>query len=77
MRPTEIPREKLPQEKILLSRAESAEILSISVSMLDRMISRGVLSARKLGDRVLIERAELERFAARQTERRIPTEAEV
>jgi len=71
MQPTEI-----PQGKILLSRLESAEALSISVSSLDRLISSGDLKARKLGDRVLIERTELERFAARRTIRLIPTSAD-
>ena len=47
---------EIPQGKILLSRAESAEALSIS---------KGDLKARKLGDRALIEREELERFARR------------
>lgn len=70
IRPAEI-----HQEKILLSRLESAEALSISVSSLDRLISRGELKARKLGDRVLIERAELERFATRRTKRLIPASA--
>jgi|HubBroStandDraft_6_1064221.scaffolds.fasta_scaffold01398_8 excisionase family DNA binding protein len=56
---------KISQGKILLSRVESAEALSISVSSLDRLISKGELKARKLGDRVLIEPEELERFARR------------
>jgi len=71
MQPAEI-----PQGKILLSRVESAKALSISVSSLDRLISSGELRARKLGDRVLIERTELERFAARRTKRLIPAGAE-
>ena len=50
-------------EKILLSRRDAARALSISIRTLDYMIARGQLAARKVGSRVLIPRAALERFA--------------
>lgn len=50
-------------DKILLSRKDTAEALSISVRSLDYMIERGELPARKLGKRTLIPRVALERFA--------------
>jgi excisionase family DNA binding protein len=50
-------------EKLLVSRAEAAGLLSISKRALDYLIANGVLSVRRIGSRVLIRREELERFA--------------
>ena len=51
-------------EQILVSRLEAAKALSISVRSLDYIIAQGKLpGVRKLGKRVLILKAALERFA--------------
>ncbi len=51
--------------KYLLSRREAAQSLSISLRTLDSLIAAGKLTVRRIGRRVLIEPAELERFAQR------------
>ena len=48
---------------ILGSRRDSARALGISIRMLDYLILRGELRARRIGRRVLLEKSELERFA--------------
>ena len=50
-------------EKILLTRKEAAHLLSISVVTLDRYIAMKEIAARRLGSRVFVHRADLERFA--------------
>jgi excisionase family DNA binding protein len=50
-------------QKILFTRAEVAEMLSLSVSTVDVAIARGMLRARRNGRRVLIERREIEKFS--------------
>lgn len=55
-----------PAPKILYSRAEAAEMLSISVSSLDVLIATGRLKAVHKGRRVLIHAAEIERMAAKE-----------
>jgi len=50
-------------EKILLSRRDAAEALSISVRKVDYLIAQGALAAVKVGKRTLINRAALEKFA--------------
>jgi excisionase family DNA binding protein len=50
--------------KIVLSRYECAQLLGISIRLLDKCIANGDIKAIRLGDRVLIPRAELERFTA-------------
>ena len=52
-------------QKILYSRREAAQIISLSLRSIDYLIENGELLARRVGRRVLIERAELERFALR------------
>ena len=52
-------------QKILYSRREAAQVLSLSLRCIDYLIENGELLARRIGRRVLIERAELERFAQR------------
>lgn len=57
---------------LLLSRKDAAGLLGISTRMLDYAIESGLLRPRKLGRRVMIPRAELERFAAKDHPRIIP-----
>ena len=52
-------------EKLLFTRKESAEILSISIRQLDYLLSAGSLPSRRLGRKRLIPRAALEVFARR------------
>jgi len=52
-------------DKILLRRRDAADALGISVRGLDYLISEGKIRVRRLGKRVLVPRAELERFAAK------------
>ena len=49
--------------KILLTRHEAADALSISIRTLDTLLARRELQTRRVGRRRLIPRAELERFA--------------
>jgi excisionase family DNA binding protein len=65
-----------PAPKILFSRAEAAEMLSISVSSLDVLIATGRLKASHKGRRVLIHVAEIERMAAREVPRIWPPRRE-
>jgi excisionase family DNA binding protein len=54
-------------EKFLLSRQEAAQLLGISTSSLDNLVSRGEIRIRRVGGpirgRVLFTRTELQRFA--------------
>lgn len=50
-------------EKLLYTKREAAQLLSISVRSLDYLISTGQLAARRIGRRVLIPRDALEQFA--------------
>jgi excisionase family DNA binding protein len=52
-------------DRILYSRKEAAQQLSISVSTLEQLIVQGDLSVRRIGKRILIPRKELERMASR------------
>lgn len=52
-----------PAPKLLYTRKDAADMLSISVSSLDTMIGRGMLRAIRKGRRVLIHKTELERIA--------------
>jgi excisionase family DNA binding protein len=49
--------------RILYSREEAAEALSLSISTIDVMIGRGMLRARRHGRRVLIHHSEIERVS--------------
>jgi len=62
-----------PAPKILLSRIEAAEALSLSVSSVDMLISGGKLKALHKGRRVLIHITEIERIAAKEIPRIWPT----
>ena len=59
----------MKKDRILYTREEAIEQLSISMSTLQLLIARGEIQVRRLGKRVLITRGELERLA----ERDIPT----
>ena len=50
-------------DKILYTKKEAAEQLSLSVASLDILIARGDLAVRQFGRRILVPRTELERFA--------------
>ena len=50
-------------ERMLISKREAAEILSISLRTLDDLVSEGKIAVRRIGRRVLISRAVLARFA--------------
>lgn len=52
-------------EKLLYSRKEAAEQLSISLATVDELIVRGDLKPRRMGRRVLVHYKELERLASR------------
>jgi excisionase family DNA binding protein len=53
------------ESKLLLTRQESAAMLSISLRTLDTLLARKDLVTRRVGRRRLIPRSELERFARR------------
>jgi excisionase family DNA binding protein len=50
-------------QKILYSRKEAAQLLSLSVSTLDMLVSRGTLPSRRIGAKRLIPHAALVAFA--------------
>ena len=50
-------------EALFLSRPEAAKRLNISVHSVDRAIARGELESKRLGGRVLVPVAEIERYA--------------
>jgi excisionase family DNA binding protein len=51
------------EQKLLLSRKESARILSLSLRSVSYLIEKGELKSRRVGSRVLIPRSELVKFA--------------
>jgi excisionase family DNA binding protein len=51
--------------RLLYSRKEAAEALSLHVNSVDILISSGRLRARRIGSRVLVPAEELERYARR------------
>ena len=53
------------EERLLLDRKRSANLLSISLRTLDALLARRELAATRVGRRVLIHRRDLEKFAAR------------
>ncbi len=65
-----------PAPKIVYSRAEAAEMLSISVSSLDVLIASGRLRAIHKGRRVLIHVSEIQRLAAKEIPRIWPSRRE-
>ena len=67
--------------KILHSRKETAEILSISLRLVDYLIAAGVLPSRQVGRRRLVPRFAIEQFARQdhasaKTRRNDPTQSE-
>lgn len=52
-----------PDSKLLVSRQEAAQMLSISERGLDYLIANKHLSTRRIGSRVLIPLSELQHFA--------------
>ena len=50
-------------EKLLYSRKDAAQALSISIRSLDYLIERGDFSTKRIGKKVLIPAGELRRFA--------------
>ena len=51
------------EEKLLLSRCEAAQVLSISQRALDYLVATQRLPTRRIGKRVLIPVADLRRYA--------------
>jgi excisionase family DNA binding protein len=51
------------QEKILYTKRETAQLLSISVRSLDYLIFNRQIATRRIGRRVLVHRDTIERFA--------------
>ena len=57
-------RETIPNnQRLLVGRKEAADLLSISARALDYLVANRQLSTRRIGARVLIPIAELQRFA--------------
>ena len=52
-----------PEEKFLVGRVEAADMLSISRRALDYLVANKLLTARRIGARVLIPVADLRRFS--------------
>ncbi|HEV1992476.1 MAG TPA: excisionase family DNA-binding protein [Candidatus Dormibacteraeota bacterium] len=50
-------------DRLLYSRAEAAERLSLSISTVDMLLARGLLGSRKLGSKRLIPHAALVAFS--------------
>jgi excisionase family DNA binding protein len=57
---------------LFASRKDGANFLGLSVRTIDYAIERGLLRVRRIGRRVLIPKAELERFAAKDHARIAP-----
>jgi excisionase family DNA binding protein len=49
--------------KILVSKIEAAEALSVSLRMIDYLIAQKQLAVRRIGKRVLVSRESLEQLA--------------
>ena len=52
-------------QKLLYSKREAAQLLSLSPRTIDNLIAAGELNPRRVGRRTLLELSELERFAKR------------
>ena len=52
-----------PVEKLLYSRRDTAEALSLSVRSIDYLVTTGRLSARRVGGKILIPASAIRRFA--------------
>ena len=53
----------MKNDKLLYSRKEAAAVLGVSTVTLWRIVQRGELHPRHIGDRVMFSRTELARFA--------------
>jgi excisionase family DNA binding protein len=60
-----------PEDKLLVSREEAAQLLSISQRALDYLVSTRRLPIRRIGGRVLIPMADLRRYACSDHPERI------
>jgi excisionase family DNA binding protein len=58
-----LPITNLASGRLLYSREEAAQILSLSVHTIARDCRRGLIQSRKYGRRVLIPKSEIERIA--------------
>jgi excisionase family DNA binding protein len=52
----------MSSNKVAISRYECAQLLGISVRLLDKCIANGEIKAVRLGDRVLIPYSEIEKL---------------
>jgi predicted DNA-binding transcriptional regulator AlpA len=48
-------------EVLALSKRDAAKSLSLSIASIDRMLARGAIRARKIGNRTVILKSEVER----------------
>jgi excisionase family DNA binding protein len=55
----------MTEQKILFSKRDAAEMLSVSARTLDYLIAMRELEVRRVGRKVLVPRSEIERFAKR------------
>jgi excisionase family DNA binding protein len=55
----------MTEQKILFSKRDAAEMLSVSPRTLDYLIAMRELEVRRVGRKVLVPRTEIERFAKR------------
>ena len=60
-----------PEDKLLVSREQAAQLLSISRRGLDYLLASNRLATRRIGGRVLIPMAELRRYAQNDHPERI------
>jgi excisionase family DNA binding protein len=60
-----------PEDKILVSREEAAQLLSISQRALDYLVANRRLPTRRIGGRVLIPVADLQKYARNDHPERI------
>jgi len=61
--PTQSDRISVLPTPVLLSRKQAAQVLSINIDTLDRLVRAGKISAKKMGRLVKFDAAELQRFA--------------
>lgn len=62
----------MDNKPILYRRRDAAAAIGLSVRALDYLIAEGKVRVRRLGKRVLVPRAELERFAAKDQSTIVP-----
>jgi excisionase family DNA binding protein len=61
--------------KLLCSKKETADALGVSLRTVDNLIARKELVVRRVGRRVLVPLAELEKFTRRDHSTKQPTQA--